>query len=236
MQRLAATEEDSIGAVVYVDLEPRGVDSALAALRARLLTIQPTARMLERMPLINGSRVLVEIEDPMALGLFRSWFLTSALKGPMGEALSRLFQPLGGHALLLGAHYICPRVTEYEPRILPQAAHTDVDTRGEVFAIGAHLLGEHMNTLLDPLAALDSNGEVRGASGFRQAATSIFAFETAAVHAGPGTPHVPGPYPRFLTNRVFFLICAADLDPTKIVKHRADNGLRGRFSLTIDLQ
>lgn len=55
-------------------------------------------------------------------------------------------------------------------------------------------------------------------------------------HAGPGTPHVPGPYPRFLTNPVFFLICAADLDPTKIVKHRADNGLRGRFSLTIDLQ
>eukprot|EP00966_Prymnesium_polylepis_P177869 4118998-Prymnesium_polylepis.1 len=192
--------------------------------------------MLERMPLINGSRVLVEIEDPMGLDLFGSWLLTSAMRGPMREALRRLFQPLGGHALLLGAHYICPRVTEYEPRILPQTPHTDVDAKGEVFAIGVHLLGEHMNTLLDPLAALDSNGEVRGASGFRQAATSVFAFDTAAVHAGPGIPHVPGPYPRFLTNRVFFLLCAADLDPAKIVRHRADNGLSGQRSLAIDLQ
>ena len=92
-----------------------------------------------------------------------------------------------------------------------------------------------MNTLLDPLATLDTSGEVQGGSGFRRAHTSVFAFETAAVHAGPGVPHVEGPYPRFLTSRIFFLLAPADLDPSKIAKHRADNGLAGAANLTFEL-
>jgi len=92
-----------------------------------------------------------------------------------------------------------------------------------------------MNTLLDPLAALDTSGEVQGGSGFRRAHTSVFAFETAAVHAGPGVPHVEGPYPRFLTSRIFFLLAPADLDPAEIAKHRADNGLAGAANLTFEL-
>ena len=235
---LSTVEVDRAGTVVYVDLQPNGDDpslQALQALRARLSSIQPTARTLERLPLINRSRVLVEVEDPMALDLFQSWLMTTASKGAMGEALRRLLQPFGNRILILGAHFICPRVTEYEPRILPQQPHTDVGTRGEVIAVGLHLQGEPMNTLLDPHATLDTSGEVQGGSGFRRAHTSVFAFETAAVHAGPGVPHVEGPYPRFFTSRIFFLLASADLDPIKVAKHRADNGLAGAANLTFEL-
>jgi len=232
---LAPVEGDGEGRVVYVDLEPQGDDLSLQALRARLLAVQPTTRALERMPLINRNRVLVEVEDRMALDLFQSWLMTAATNGAVGEALRRLLRPLGSRILLLGAHFICPRVTEYEPRILPQTPHTDVGTSGEVIAIGLNLQGEPMDTLIDSHATLDTGGHVQGGSGFRRAHTSVFAFETAAVHAGPGIPHVEGPYPRFLTSRIFFLLAAADLDPAKVAKHRADNGLSGAANLVLEL-
>ena len=236
LQNLSAVEVDATDTVVYVDLQPgEGEDVSLQTMRARLSAIQPTARALERLPLINRSRVLVEIEDRMALDLFQAWLLTTATNGTIGDALMQLLQPLGSRILLLGAHFICPRVTEYEPRILPQQPHTDVGTQGEVIAVGLHLQGEPMNTLLDPHATLDTSGEVKGGSGFRRAHTSVFAFETAAVHAGPGVPHIEGPYPRFLTSRIFFLLTAADLDPSKIAKHRADNGLTGAANLMFEL-
>ena len=231
---LSSVEVDAAGTVVYVDLEPNGDDPratlSLDVLRSRLAAVQPTQRVLQRLPLINRSRVLVEVEDQMALDMFKSWVLATASNSSMSGALRQLLEPLGSRILLLGAHFICPRVTEYEPRILPQTLHTDVGTRGEVIAVGLHLHGEPMNTLLDPLATLDTRG-----SGFRRAHTSVFAFETAAVHAGPGMPHVEGPYPRFLTSRIFFLLTAADLDPAKVAKHRADNDLAGHVNLVIDL-
>jgi len=92
-----------------------------------------------------------------------------------------------------------------------------------------------MNTLLDPHATLDTDGEVQGGSGFRRAHTSVFAFETAAVHAGPGVPHVEGPYPRFLTSGIFFVLSSADLDPAKVAMHRADNGLVGAANMAFEL-
>lgn len=232
---LSSVEVDAAGIVIYVDLEPNGDDPratlSLDVLRSRLAVVQPTQRVLQRLPLINRSRVLVEVEDQMALDMFKSWVLAIASSNSsMSGALRQLLQPLGSRILLLGSHFICPRVTEYEPQILPQTPHTDVGTRGEVIAVGLHLHGEPMNTLLDPLATLDTRG-----SGFRRAHTSVFAFETAAVHAGPGMPHVEGPYPRFLTSRIFFLLTAADLDPAKVAKHRADNDLAGHANLVIDL-
>ena len=234
---LRAVEVDATGTVVYVDLQPgEGEDVSLQTMRARLSAIQPTARALERLPLINRSRVLVEVEDRMALDLFQAWLLTSTTtNSSMGDGLRRLLLPLGNKILLLGAHFICPRVTEYERRILPQQPHTDVGTRGEVIAVGVHIQGEPMNTLLDPHATLDTSGKVECGSGFRRAHTSVFAFETAAVHAGPGVPHVEGPYPRFLTSRIFFLLASADLDPVKVAKHRADNGLAGAANLIFEL-
>jgi hypothetical protein len=141
---------DREGRVVYVDLEPRGEDRMLQALRDHLSAAQPTLHMLERLPLINRNRVLVEIEDRVALDLFQAWLLGSALKGPMGEALGNLFSPLDKRILLLGAHFICPRVTALEPRILPQTPHTDVDTRGEVIAVGLHILTRGVPLLRHP--------------------------------------------------------------------------------------
>ena len=232
---LALVEADGEGRVVYVDLEQRGDDLPLQALRARLLAVRPTTRALERTPLINCNRALVEIKDRVALDLFQSWLITTAINGAVGEALRQLLRPLGSRILLLGAHFICPRITEYEPRVLPQQPHTDVGTRGEVIAIGLNLQGEPMNTLIDTHATLDTNGNVQGGSGFHRAHTSVFAFETAAVHAGPGISHVQGPYPRFLTSRIFFLLSSADLDPAMVAKHRADNGLVGSENLVFEL-
>ena len=106
---LQSIEVDGDEAVVYVDLQPRGEEPSLRALRARLLTVRPTTRTLERLPLINRSRVLVEVEDRMALDLFQSWLMATAANGAMGEALRRLLLPLGSRILVLGAHFICPR-------------------------------------------------------------------------------------------------------------------------------
>jgi len=92
-----------------------------------------------------------------------------------------------------------------------------------------------MNTLLDPHATLDTDGEVQGGSGFRRAHASVFTFETAAVHAGLGVPHVEGPYPRFLTSGIFFVLSSADLDPAKVAMHRADNGLVGAANMAFEL-
>ena len=232
---LTPEETDAEGRTVYVDLQPSSDDPSLQALRSRLSHGLPTARMLERLPLINRSRVLVEIEDRAALDLFQSWLVATATSGSAAGALGRLLQPLGTQILLVGAHLICPRVTEYEPRILQQSPHTDVGTKGEVIGIGLHIHGDAMRTLIDPRATLSSDGSVQGGAGLRQADTSAFAFDTGAVHAGPGTPHVPGPYPRFLTNRVFFLLASASLPPVQIAKHRADNGLVGAANLTFSL-
>jgi hypothetical protein len=238
---LDTVERDGDGRVIYVDLASSMTGARTTAvmrtLQARLATIQPSQAQLLRMPLINRSRVLVEMEDQVALSLFCAWML-EILSGPsstIGAAVRELMAPLGQSMLLLGGHFICPRVTEYEPRISQQTPHTDVETIGEVVGIGLHTRNEFMHTLIDPHATLDSEGNVHDGSGFRQANTPAFAFETGAVHAGPGVPHVPGPYPRFITDRIFFLLCSADLPPSHVAKHRADNGLVGRANLVIDL-
>ena len=231
---LAPIERDGSGRVVYVDLV-NGMDTAtdyMHALQARLKEIEPSNTDLQRMPLINRSRVLVEVEDTDALSIFRSWVLFLL---NVGNAFRELVAPLGTRMLLLGGHFICPRVTEYEPRIIQQMPHTDVGAAGEVIGIGLNIEGETMRTLLDPYASLDADGTVQAGTGFRQANTPAFAFETGAVHAGPGKSYVPGPYPRFLTDRVFFLLCSAKLPPARVAKHRVDNALAGRTDLTFDV-
>ena len=237
---LERVEKDRGGRVVYVDLHVGGssdrTEQTLQALRQRLLTLQPTQQALARMPLINRGRALVEVDDEMALDLFQAWLVTTASStGTMGEGLRQLLQPLGPRVLLLGVHFICPRIDEYQPCVRQQQFHTDVGTRGEVIGIGLNLRNEHMNTVIDPHATLHSSGEVRGGSGFRRAATPVFGFETAAVHAGPALSHAAttGPFPRFLTNRLFFLLASADLDPSKVAQHRADNALAGHANLII---
>jgi hypothetical protein len=225
--------------VVYVDLDV-DADSKpeLLSLRSALASAAPTDAELQKLPLINRNRVLVELSDAAATNRFSQWIglILRNSSSDAGIAFTELLKPLGNEIMLLGAHFICPRVTEYEPNIKQQQAHTDVSTKGEVVAVAIQIRGSAMNTLIEAGAQLDERGNVVGGSGFKQANTTTFAYDTGAVHAGPGQRNVPGPFPRFLVNRVFFLLCSAKLDPARIAKHREDNGLKGALELMLNLK
>ena len=213
---------------MYVDLTGRTIDTELEALRERLRSSPPSPRLLERLTPINRGRILVEIEDVVTLRFFAKWLRSRVAAN---DALRRLLQPLGPNLRLLGAQWIVPRATEYEPCIRPQDSHTDVDTKGEVISFAINVDGASMGTLIDPSARVDGGGSVVSGSGFGRADTSVFAYDTGAVHAGPGVAHVAPPYPRFFVQRVFFLVCSATLDPSRTMQHRRDNGLRGDADL-----
>lgn len=220
MPDLAMVESDANGRLVYVNLASEVEKGSVDALRRHLIAQQPTARTLERIAPINRNRILVEIDDITAFSLFRAWLVDAVLNVP---PLQQLLESLGPRLLLLGAHFIVPKVTEHDRRILPQTPHTDVDGKGEVISIGMHLHGNPMGTLLETL------------HGFGRANTPLFAYDTGATHAGPGVAHVPPPYPRYFTERVFFLLCSAALAPASIAQHRRDNGLVGSANFTIDI-
>lgn len=221
---------------MYVDLRPRDAENELAlnVLRSRLLGMQPTQRVLDRLTPINGGRVLVEIDDTMALGLFRGWLLSAMARI---EALRMLLAPLGPRLRLLGAQLIVPKVTEHEPRVVAQMPHTDVGVKGEVVSVAIHLdlNDQPMGTLIDAAAHL-ANGTVTDGRGFGRAMTPVFIYDTGVVHAGPGVAFVPPPYPHYFTNRAFVLLCPDTLDPRQITQHRRENGLRGAIDLTIDIR
>ena len=82
---LEAIEKDPQGQIVYVDV---GSTELHSILQARLNSIRPTASELQRLPLINQSRVLVEIEDAMGLNIFQMWIQnTLQLNSATGRAL-----------------------------------------------------------------------------------------------------------------------------------------------------
>ena len=227
---LGAMETDADGRVVYVDLHAAEQDDRFAVLRASLAANRPPERVLERLPPINRGRLLVEVEEDATLALFGSWLRAVVTYSPM---LRQMLEPLGPRLRLLGAQWIVPRATEYEPRILAQTPHTDVDTKGEVISIAIHVDGCEMGTLIDAKARIDADGRVLGGGGFGRAATSAFAYDTGAVHGGPGVAHVEGPYPRYFVQRVFFLVSSHELAPDRIAQHRRDNGLRGVADLVV---
>lgn len=216
----AVVMDDGDGHLVYANLEPESEDASLVALRRRLLELQPTERVLERLSPINRGRILVEITDAAALNLFRAWLDAAMVASP---ALRRMLERLGPRILLLGGQFIVPRVTEYDRSIAPQTPHSDVDVTGEVVAIAIHVRGGELGTLI-----------ARGDGSFGRANASVFAYDTGATHYGPGVPHVPPPYPRYFTDRVFFLLCSATLDPGRIARHRRDNGLVGGANMPIE--
>ena len=229
---LAAVETDAEGRVVYADLRAAGRGERFAALLASLRASRPTERVLERLTPINRGRLLVEVVDEASLACFGAWLRESTT----GSAtLQELLAPLGTRLRLLGGQWIVPKATEYAPRILPQAPHTDVDAKGEVVSVAINVDGHAMGTLVDARARLDEGGRVLDGSGFGRADTALFAYDTGAVHAGPGVPCVVGPYPRYFTERVFFLLSSDGLEPDRIAKHRSDNGLRGAADLVIEL-
>jgi len=223
VSNLSMVEHDGDGKVVYANLEIREAEPALNALRSRLSTLQPSSRTLERLTPINRSRMLVEIKDELTFGFLGDW-LRSVMQRV--NALGQLLAPLGPNLLFLGAQFIVPRVTEYEPYIRPQTPHTDVDTKGEVIAIAIHVEGSELGTLIHPTAHINPDGDVVGNSVIGRANSGAFAFDTGVVHAGPGVSHVAPPYPKFMTERVFVLFCSASLSPSRIAQHCRDNGLR----------
>ena len=230
---LSSVEVDGDGKVVFANLEMSEAEPALNALRSRLSALQPSKGTLERLIPINRSRVLVEIEDEVAFGKLRDW-LRIVMQGV--AALRQLLSPLGPTLLLLGAQFIVPRVTMYEKCVRAQAPHTDVDAKGEVVALAFHVHGNELGTLIYPTARLDSEGNVAGSSVVGRANCSAFAFDTGVVHAGPGVIHVPPPYPNFMTERVFVLLCSASLNPSRIAQHREDNGLRNATPRLVELE
>ena len=229
---LGAVGTDADGRIVYVDLCAAEQDERFVALRASLVAHRPSERVLERLTPINRGRVLAEIEDGATLALFGPWLRTAVANS---STLRRLLEPLGSRVRVLGGQWIVPKATEYEPRVLPQTPHTDVDTKGEVISIAIHVEGCEMGTLMDVKAYLGVGGIVQDGAGFGRAATSVFAYDTGAVHGGPGLAHVEGPYPRYFVQRVFFLLSSHELTPDRIAQHRRDNGLRGAADMIVEL-
>jgi hypothetical protein len=232
---LGAVETDAEGRVVYVDLRSAVQEGDAArtfpALRDRLVANRPTERVLDRLTPINRGRLLVEIEGDATLGLFGQWLRDAVAES---SALRRLLEPLGPRLRLLGGQWIVPKATEYEPRILPQDPHTDVDAKGEVISVAIHVGGAEMGTLIDAKARVEGES-VQGGTGFARAATPVFAYDTGAVHGGPGVAKVAGPYPRYFVERVFFLLSSNELSPERIAQHRRDNGLRGAADMVVTL-
>ena len=221
---LGPTASDPSGATVYVDLQ-RENDTLMTELRSSLVGSQPPIAVLERLQPINKGRLLVEITDQRTLALFEAWFLDTYVDPTTGRALAHLLAPLGDRLRVLGTQWIVPKVTEYDRSIAPQAPHTDVNHQGEVVSIGLHVGGNNMGTLINPSARVTGDGAVVGWDGYRRANTSVFAYDTGTVHAGPGKLFIPPPYPAYFTERVFFLLCSASLDPSSVARHRRDNGL-----------
>jgi len=224
---LPATARNGAGRVVYADASPADERSdaaaALGELRAALRAATPEPALLERLPVINRGRVLVDIRtaDGDVARAFAGWLRRAAASS---AAVAGMLADITveGEVLLIGAQWIVPKVTEYERGFVAQQEfHTDVNVLGEVLAVALHVEGEPMNTLID------THGTPMVQSPqLARAASSVFMFDTGAVHAGPGAVGIAGPYPRYLTSRVFFLLASPALDADRVAQHRAHNGLQ----------
>ena len=180
---LGAFEKNSSGRVVYVDLNPSALQPKFDLLRARLSAVQPSDDAIVRSgKRINQNRFLSTVNDGMAIHLFSIFLQSAAIDPTVGAALRELLAPLGAHIKLLGAHFICSRLSEATPLILPQKLHRDHGGGpGEVIAVGMHLDGQPMGTLIASSAteAGEPNPAIAAAN------TPIFGFDTHVVHGGP---------------------------------------------------
>ena len=124
---LGAFERDSNGRVVYVDLI-RGERSSILEeqfdrLRARLAAVAPSDDTIVRSgKRINENRFLWTITDGMAIDLFSAFLQSAANDLLVGVTLRVLLAPLGRRIRLLGAHFICGRLSETTPQIFATEA------------------------------------------------------------------------------------------------------------------
>ena len=223
---LEATARDPSGRLVYVDMRNRepDLDPIFEALRGRLLAVQPPDDSVMRYgKRINENRFLWQVTDAMAIDLFTELLVRTANDPCVGSAFRELLSPLGDRIKFLGAHFICGRLTEATPLILPQKLHRDVDQPGEVIAIALHLENLPMGTLIAAGAADvdESNPHLAAAN------TGVFGFDTYVVHGGPpGSTKLHRGPPRLVKNRVFLMICSESLPEERVASHREANDFR----------
>ena len=217
---------DSSLAIVYLDLHELlpVVDTDLVKLQDRLRMVRPRSRDLERMQVNNRERILFTVKDDLVVRLCCKWI--QRIWSTVPEFWTML-GPLGSRVLLLGIQFIVPKVSEYFPHIRAQVPHADVLERGLVYGLAMHLDGGPLGTLisLDRTIHSCSDDLANVTDEFKSADTPLFVYDTGVVHAGPGSSKFPAPYPHFVTNRVFFVFCSADLNPTRLDQFYEDNGL-----------
>ena len=126
--------------------------------------------------------------------------------------------------LLLGAHWIVPKVDAADGGVQPaQAMHTDILDKGEVLAVAVHAYGAHMGTLFDPLGTVFERSDA-----VLRADSSAFVYDSGGLHCGPGRAQVAGPYPAYEVGRVFFMLASPSLPAASVAAHQANNYLLAR--------
>lgn len=129
-----------------------------------------------------------------------------------------------GEVLLLGCHWIVPKIVAADGGVQPaQAMHTDIFDKGEVLAVAVHASGAHMGTLFDPLGTVFERSDA-----VLRADSSAFVYDSGGLHCGPGRAHVEGPYPAYDVGRVFFMLASPSLPAASVAAHQANNYLLAR--------
>jgi hypothetical protein len=188
----------------------------------QLRALRPTVRQLERLPPINGNRLLYQFENAGANALLFQFL--SALRRELPE-LDRLVQGFtrGGDLRLLGSHFICPRMDEYNGySVNQQRAHRDTELVQTILCVAINLEST-METLIDEGASIDPQSQPSWNP--RRAATGMFAYDTSVVHAGPGDSVELRGDPVYDLNRVFFMLTGADRTGEQLAALRSDHGL-----------
>ena len=111
---LPATARNGAGRVVYADASPADERSdaaaALGELRAALRAATPEPALLERLPVINRGRVLVDIRtaDGNVARTFGGWLRRAAASSPSVAGMLADIA-VEGEVLLIGAQWIVPK-------------------------------------------------------------------------------------------------------------------------------
>jgi hypothetical protein len=217
---------DGSHSIVYLDLNEflPVFDTDLMNLQNRLRMVRPQPRDLERMQVNNRERILSTVTDDHVVRLSCKWILRVWSTVP---EFWTMLAPLGSEVLLLGIQFIVPKVSEYYPHIRAQVPHADVLQRSLVYGVAMHLDGGSLGTLISLNRTISSCSHdlANVTDEFKSADTPLFVYDTGVVHAGPGSSKFPGPYPQYVTNRVFFVFCSARLDSAILDQFYIDNGL-----------
>ena len=236
IRSLGPVEHDPEGRIVYVDLRSKVLKEVLQLieLQKQLVRAIPKEQILNRMQPFKGNRVIVEIADPKLHSLFKSW-MQSAIKRNVD--LKSMLGSLGPRLKVLGGQFVLPKLTESDPKILPDRPHLDNWKKAEVISVAIEMRNGEMRTMLNPNIPANSEAIAKADlnDGFGSADTSAFAFDLATIHAGAGSDMVASVYPEYEKRRAFFTVCSESLDPVHMEKIRHDNGFKKDLGIIIEV-